>query len=92
MKLPKPLKGSVSHELNYLIDDSAHVDESKIEEREKLMFKLISSMYDRTQPMAVRRQYTQSFAALNKMRLALGRKRIDTKRLPQFDHTPEGKP
>jgi hypothetical protein len=91
LELPRPF-GAVTHELNYLTDGHGSETADQLEERERHLFKMVSAMYDRRVPAKVRPQYTQSFSALNRMRVALGRKPIITRTLPQYDHIPEGKP
>jgi hypothetical protein len=76
--LPKQLDG-VTHELDYLTDrPTAAYD------KEEESFARLAAMYPKGKPLRVRRQYIDTFKAMNAMRKARGRPPIRYQALPGY--------
>ena len=78
LDLPKSLQGA-SAELNYLVQRKEHdYDE------ERSLYQAVASLFPKEAPLAVRRQYLETFKALDRMCRALGRRPIPYKSLPGY--------
>jgi hypothetical protein len=80
MKLAKPLK-DVTYELDYLYERKPAGDEPSEDDLDWELFKKVAWLKNPTWSRAVQRHYTQTLAALNRMRRLNGRKLINLRGL-----------
>ncbi len=79
LALPKPFTNSAC-ELDYLHERRPAQQEPTADAADRELFQAVMAMNDPTEPPAVRRQYTETFKALNRMRVANDRTRLSTHR------------
>jgi hypothetical protein len=78
--LPKPLK-DVRWELDFLHDPRPAAEEQKVDAADRELFDKVARLKDPQSPAGVQRQYTQTLAALNRMRTANSRKQVNLRKL-----------
>jgi hypothetical protein len=81
MKLRRPLKG-VNYEIDYLHEATAAGHKPSADEKDRALFGKVALLKNPAWPRKVLRQYTETFAALNRMRKANGRKGVAAHRQP----------
>jgi hypothetical protein len=81
MKLRRPLK-AVNHELDYLHEERPALEEPSPDEKDRELFAKVALLKNPAWPKKVLRQYTETFAAMNRMRKANSRKPVAAHRLP----------
>jgi hypothetical protein len=81
MKLRRPLKG-VNHELDYLHEEEPALEQPSADEKDRALFASVALLKNPAWPKKVLRQYTETFAAMNRMRRANCRKPVAAHRLP----------
>ncbi len=80
MKLAKPLKG-VSWELDYLNESRPIREEQKVEIADRELFDKVARLRNPQWRRKIQRQYTETLAAMNRMRIANSRKPVDLGKL-----------
>jgi len=75
LKLPKALPAA-THEVNYLYDPTPNGRTPSADDQDRDLTKIVAAMKEPKAPLPVRRQYTETYKALNRMRQAHGRKPI----------------
>jgi hypothetical protein len=80
LRLAKPFDG-VNWELDYLNESRPIREEQKVETADRELFDKVARMKNPKSPRNVQRQYTQTLTAMNRMRIANSRKRINLRRL-----------
>jgi hypothetical protein len=81
MKLRRPLKG-VNYELDYLYEEGPALEKPSADEQDRGLFAKVALLKNPAWPKKVLRQYAETFAAMNRMRRANGRKGVAAHRLP----------
>jgi hypothetical protein len=76
MPLAEPLK-TVTWELEYLHEPRPMAEEAKVERDDRELFEKVARMSDPASPASVQLHYTETLAAMNRMRAANSRKPID---------------
>jgi hypothetical protein len=76
LSLPEALN-NVRWELDYLHEPRPMNEEEKVEANDRELFEKVARMKDPASPPKVQLQYTETLAAMNRMRAANSRKRID---------------
>jgi hypothetical protein len=80
MPMAKPLSG-VKWELDYLHEPRPAAEEQKVEVADRELFDKVAWLKHPTWPRKVQRQYTQTLAAMNRMRKANSRKQVNLRKL-----------
>jgi hypothetical protein len=78
--LPKPFKHA-RQELDYLYRDRPASESEKADREDRRLFEEVAAMKNPSDPAKVRRHYTQTHAALNRMRQARSRRKVSTRRM-----------
>jgi hypothetical protein len=81
LPLARPLRG-VNWELDYLNESRPIAQEQKVEADDRKLFDNVARMKQPSWPRDVQRHYTQTLAALNRMRKANSRKLVNLRKLP----------
>jgi len=81
MKLRPQLEG-VNHELDYLYEQTPESQEPSADEKDRALFEKVALLKNPDWPKKVLRHYTETHAAMNRMRKANSRKRVAAHRLP----------
>lgn len=80
IKLAKPRKG-INWELDYLNESRPIRDEDKVESADRELFEKVARLKDPKWPRKIGRQYTETLAAMNRMRIVNSRKPINLRKL-----------
>lgn len=80
MPLTKVLKG-VKWELDYLHEPRPAAEEAKVEAADRELFDKVAWLKNPGWSRRVQRQYTQTLAAMNRMRKANSRKQVNLRKL-----------
>jgi hypothetical protein len=80
MQLSRALKG-VKWELDYLHEPRPAGEQPTIDAADRELFEKVAWLKNPDWPRKVQRQYTQTLAAMNRMRVANSRKRINLRKL-----------
>ncbi len=80
LTLPKSYEDA-SWEIDYLYETGPAQGQLPADESDLALFKAVASMNDPKAEMKVRRQYTETLKALNRMRRANSRKLVNLRRL-----------
>src|SRR5262249_13989664 len=76
LPLPQPLK-TVRWELDYLHEPRPIHEEASVEAHDRELFDKVARMSDPASPANIQLQYSETLAALNRMRVANSRKPVD---------------
>jgi hypothetical protein len=80
LQLAKPLNG-VKWELDYLYESRPMAEEEKVKIADRELFDKVARLKDRRWSQKVQRQYTQTLAAMNRMRIANSREPVKLSKL-----------